>query len=286
VTRARRLRQLLSSGSIVVAPGAFDAWSARLIELAGFQAVYMTGFGASASLLAMPDLGLMAATEMVGQAKRLSDAVTVPVIADADNGFGDVLNVQRTMREYERAGVAAIQIEDQVSPKRCGHMENKQIVSTEQMVRNIKAAVAAREDKDLVIIARTDSRTVVDFDEALRRADAYAKAGADLLFVESPLSDKELQDICQRFKGIPLLANMAPGCKTPYHSASELQEIGFSLVIYPIDTLLTATGTMMQTLEHLRTAGKVPDGSLTVDFPKFNELMGLRKYIDTAQSLL
>lgn len=286
MTRARRLRQLLSSGSIVVAPGAFDAWSARLIELSGFDAVYMTGYGASASLLAMPDLGLMTGSEMVSQAKRLSDAVSVPVIADADNGFGDVLNVQRTTREYERAGVAAIQIEDQVSPKRCGHMENKQIVSIEQMVRNIKAAVAARQDKDLVVIARTDARTVVDFDEALRRADAFAKAGADLLFVESPLSDKELEDICKRFKGIPLLANMAPGCKTPYHSAAELQEIGFSLVIYPIDTLLTATGTMMKTLEHLRKDGKVPDGSLTVDFPKFNELMGLRRYIDTAQSLL
>lgn len=286
MTRSRRLRQILSSGSIVVAPGAFDAWSARLVELAGFQAVYMTGYGASASLLAMPDLGLMAANEMVGQAKRLADAVTVPLIADADNGFGDVLNVQRTMREYERAGVAAIQIEDQVSPKRCGHMENKQIVSSEQMVRNIKAAVAARQDKDVVIIARTDARTVVDFDEALRRADAYAKAGADLLFVESPLSDKELEGICRRFEGIPLLANMAPGCKTPYHSAAELQEIGFSLVIYPIDTLLTATGIMIQTLEHLRTSGKVPDGLLTVDFPKFNELMGLRKYIETAESLL
>ena len=285
MTRARRLRELLAAKTILVAPGAYDAWSARLIEMAGFPAVYMTGYGASASLLAMPDLGLMTGSEMADQAKRLADAVKVPLIADADNGFGDVLNVQRTVREYERAGVAAIQLEDQVSPKKCGHMENKQLVDATQMVRNIRAATAAREDPDTVIIARTDARTVIGFDEALRRADLYLSAGADLLFVESPLSDDELLGICDRFKGVPLLANMAPGCKTPYHTAGELEAMGFSLVIYPIDTLLAATSAVLRTLEHLRVDGRTPDSLISIDFKRFNELMGLQGYVDISDKL-
>ena len=285
MTRARRLRELLAAKTILVAPGAYDAWSARLIEMSGFPAVYMTGYGASASLLAMPDLGLMTGSEMASQAKRLADAVKVPLIADADNGFGDVLNVQRTVREYERAGVAAIQLEDQVSPKKCGHMENKQLVDAMQMVRNVRAATAAREDPDTVIIARTDARTVAGFDEALRRADLYLSAGADLLFVESPLSDEELVGICDRFKGVPLLANMAPGCKTPYHTAGELEAMGFSLVIYPIDTLLAATSAVLLTLEHLRVDGRTPDSLISVDFKRFNELMGLQGYVDMSDAL-
>ena len=222
---------------------------------------------------------------MADQAKRLADAVKVPLIADADNGFGDVLNVQRTVREYERAGVAAIQLEDQVSPKKCGHMENKQLVDATQMVRNIRAATAAREDPDTVLIARTDARTVIGFDEALRRADLYLSAGADLLFVESPLSDEELLGICDRFKGVPLLANMAPGCKTPYHTAGELEAMGFSLVIYPIDTLLAATSAVLRTLEHLRVDGRTPDSLISIDFKRFNELMGLQGYVDISDKL-
>jgi 2-methylisocitrate lyase-like PEP mutase family enzyme len=284
MTRASRLRELLRSDSILVAPGAYDAWSARLVEQAGFASVYMTGFGAAASCLGMPDLGLMTATEMGSQAKRLSDAIRVPLIADADNGFGDVLNVQRTVRDYERAGVAAIQLEDQVSPKKCGHMENKQLVDTSQMVRNVKAALAAREDADTVIIARTDARSVNGLDDAYRRADAYASAGADVIFVESPLSDEELVGICKRFAGLRLMANMAPGCKTPYHTAAELGDMGFSLVIYPIDTLLAATSAMVRSLEHLRTHGKTPDELVDVDWGRFNQLMDLPRYVETAST--
>ena len=153
------------------------------------------------------------------------------------------------------------------------------------MVRNIRAATAAREDPDTVLIARTDARTVIGFDEALRRADLYLSAGADLLFVESPLSDEELLGICDRFKGVPLLANMAPGCKTPYHTAGELEAMGFSLVIYPIDTLLAATSAVLRTLEHLRVDGRTPDSLISIDFKRFNELMGLQGYVDISDKL-
>lgn len=274
-----QLRHLLAGDEILVAPGAHDAWSGRLIQHAGFSAVYMTGFGAAASRLGVPDLGILTATEMADHAARITGAVDLPVIADADNGFGDVLNVQRTMRMYEAAGVAAIQIEDQVSPKRCGHMDSKQIIDTKQMVRHIRATIDARTDPDLVVIARTDARTVKDFDEALRRAETYLEAGADMLFVESPLSDSELIGICRRFEGVPLLANMAPGCKTPYHSASELQSMGFSLVIYPIDVLLAATAAMQAALTDLRTHGRLVEGTPFIEFKNFLELVDLEGYI-------
>jgi len=273
---------MLASGSIVVAPGAYDAWSARLVQLAGFEAVYMTGYGTAASRLAMPDLGLITASEMVDQARRLADAVQVPLIADADNGFGDVLNVQRTVRDYERAGVAAIQIEDQAFPKRCGHMKDKQLVEPGQMVRQIKAAIAARTNADLVVIARTDARSVNGLDEALRRGEAYLRAGADMLFVESPYTDAELAVICRRFAGVPLLANMSRGGWTPYHTPAELQAIGFSLVIYPINTLLAATGAALHALKELKEGTGVPAPE-PLDFQTLNALLDLPRYFATAE---
>lgn len=285
MTRARSLRELLAAEDILVAPGAYDAWSARLVDLAGFQAAYMTGYGAAASVLAMPDLGIMTGTEMVSQATRMADAITIPLIADADNGFGEVLNVQRAVREYERGGVAAIQLEDQVSPKRCGHMESKRVLPREQMVRHVKAAVAARRDPDMVIIARTDARTVVDFDEALRRGELYAEAGADVLFIESPLDDGELVKVCETFKGIPLIANMAPGCKTPYHAFQDLQAMGFAMVIYPIDTLLAATSAVMEALASIRENGRLKPEQVKVDWNDFNRIMNLEAYVATENAL-
>src|SRR4030043_1868377 len=208
-----RLKALIQSKKILVAPGAFDALSARLIEAVGFKTVYMSGFGTAASIFGIPDIGLLTMTEMVGNAKRISDAVEIPVIADADTGYGNHLNVIRTVEEYEKAGSAAIQIEDQISPKRCGHMEGHKLVSPGEMVAKIRAAVKARKDGDMVIIARTDAISAEGFEEAIRRANIYREEGADVLFVEAPRDIDQLKRIPKLVKG-PVLVNVAP--KTPY----------------------------------------------------------------------
>lgn len=285
VSPAARLRHRLSRDDILVAPGVFDAWSARLTERAGFESIYMTGFGTAASLLGVPDLGLVTATEMADHASRLSQAVAVPVIADADTGFGDLLNVQRTMRLYERAGVGAIQLEDQISPKRCGHMEDKQVVPASEMVRRIRAAREACSDPDMVIIARTDARATDGLDEALRRGEQYLAAGADMLFVEAPQSDAELQAVCDAFRGEWLLANVVEAGKTPYHAADELQAMGFRLAIFPISSLLAATRAVAEGLREIREHGRLTGETAYVDFGTFNQLMGLEDYIRAARDL-
>ncbi|HET6873168.1 MAG TPA: isocitrate lyase/PEP mutase family protein, partial [Acidimicrobiales bacterium] len=205
------LRRLLAGDGPVVAPGAYDALSARLIEDAGFPAVYMTGFGTAASLLGRPDIGLVSSSEMIDHARRIAGCVAVPVIADADTGYGNPINVLRTVREYERAGVAGIHLEDQVMPKRCGHLTGKVLVPVEEMTAKIRAAVAARSDPDFVLIARTDARAVEGLDAAIRRASSYLEAGADVLFVEAPESEDEVETIARTFAGagVPLLFNWA-----------------------------------------------------------------------------
>src|SRR5215471_10643282 len=203
---AASLRKLLEGSEPILAPGAYDALSARLIEAAGFTAVYMTGFGTSASLLGRPDVGLLGMSEMVDNARRIVQAVGVPVIADADTGYGNPLNVVRTVHEYEQAGVAAIHIEDQVAPKKCGHMEGKQLVPVEDMLAKLRAAVAARRT-DLVLIARTDARAVEGMDGALQRAKLYREAGADVIFFEAPQSEAEIETVAKQLAGVPLLFN-------------------------------------------------------------------------------
>jgi 2-methylisocitrate lyase-like PEP mutase family enzyme len=277
---SRSLRDLLACGRIVVAPGAFDAWSARLVEAAGFPAVYMTGFGASASILGAPDLGIMSASDMADHAARLAGAIGVPLIADADTGFGEVLNVERTLLEYQRAGVAAIQLEDQVTPKKCGHMENKQVLPLEDFLPKLRAAVAAKRDSDFMIIARTDARAVSGLGEALRRGEAFLEAGADMLFIEAPQSEAEMRKVCETFRGVPLVANMVEAGKTPYRSAEDLEQMGFALAIYPITTLLAATAAMRAALEELRTHGRHAGETPLVTFPEFNALMGLQRFIE------
>src|ERR1051326_6550316 len=211
----KTLRELLAEPEPILAPGAYDCLSARLIEQAGFDVVYMTGFGTSASRLGRPDIGLLSFGEMVDQARRIVQAVDVPVIADADNGYGNPINVIRTVREYEAAGVAAIHIEDQVTPKKCGHMENKHVIATDEMVVKVRAAVEARRSEDFLIIARTDARAVEGLDQALERARRYREAGADMLFVEAPTSEDEIQRIADELPDTPLLFNWAEGGKTP-----------------------------------------------------------------------
>src|SRR6266571_1829237 len=209
-SRRQRFRALLAAPGLIIAPGAYDALSARLIEQAGFDVVYMTGSGAANSLLGEPDLGLTTMTEMASQAARISAATTLPVVADADTGYGGPLNVRRTVQEYERAGVAALHIEDQTFPKRCGHFAGKTVIGVDEMVAKIKAAVAARSDPDLVIIARSDAAAIEGIEAAIKRGRAYQTAGADALFIEAPSSVDELRQIGRSFQ-VPLIANMVEG---------------------------------------------------------------------------
>jgi len=266
---AARLRELLRGPDPVLAPGAFDALSARIVEAAGFSAVYMTGFGTAASLLGRPDVGLLGMTEMVDNARRMVGAVDIPVIADADTGYGNPISVIRTVQEYERAGVAGIHIEDQVAPKRCGHLEGKQVIPPAEMAEKIRAAVDARSTADLLIIARTDARAVEGLDSALDRARRYQEAGADALFVEAPQDEAEIEAVARAFPDVPLLFNWAEGGKTPPVTHARLRELGFRIVIFPISTLLAATRAMREVLEHIRLDG-TPAGALA-GLPRFGE---------------
>lgn len=228
----KRLKQRLEEKTILMAPGAYDALTAILCERAGFEALYLTGAGVSYSTLGKSDVGLITMSEMVSKATYICEAVSIPVIADGDNGYGNAINVMRTVREYERAGVAAIQLEDQVFPKRCGHLSNKSLISTEEMVAKIHAAVDARRDENFLIVARTDARAVEGLEEAIERAIRYEEAGADVIFVEAPESEAEMRKIARSLQK-PLVANMVEGGKTPILSAEQLQEIGYALVIFP-----------------------------------------------------
>ena len=273
-----RLRALLAGDGPVVAPGAYDALSARLIEAAGFPAVYMTGFGVTASLIGRPDVGLLTMTEMTQTAGRICSAVDVPVIADADTGYGNALNVIRTVREYEAAGVAGIHLEDQVAPKRCGHLEGKQVIPVETMVDRIRAAVAARRNPDFLLIARTDARAVEGLESALLRARRYREAGADMLFVEAPVSSAEISTIATELAGVPLLFNWAEGGKTPATSLDRLRSLGFSLVICPISALLAAAGAVREVLGRISVDG-TPEGVVSglPGFSSFTSFLGLEE---------
>ncbi len=266
-----RLRALLETARPVLAPGCYDALGARLVEEAGFSAVYMTGFGTSAALLGRPDVGLVSMSEMADNARRIVEAVDLPVIADADTGYGNPINVLRTVREYERAGVAGLHIEDQVAPKKCGHMEGKQVVPVAEMVAKVQAAVDARVSAELVIIARTDARAVEGLDAAIERAARYREAGADVLFIEAPQSVDEVRAIAAAFPSVPLLFNYAEGGKTPAVDHSLLAELGFAIVIFPIATLLASTRAMRAVLAKIRADGS-PINVLP-DLPRFAEFL-------------
>jgi 2-methylisocitrate lyase-like PEP mutase family enzyme len=266
------LRELLGGPEPVLAPGAYDALSARLVERAGFPAVYMTGFGASASLLGRPDVGLLSFAEMAGHARRLVQAVDVPVIADADDGYGNPLNVMRTVREYAAAGVAALHIEHQVAPKRCGHMDGKDVIDAGEMVEKVRAAVAAR--GDALIIARTDARAVEGLDAALERARRYREAGADLLFVEAPETEAEIAAVAEAFPDVPLVFNWVDGGKTPGLPLDALRELGFALVIFPVTTLFAAGRAVADALARIRADG-TPAALDVPAFDAFTDMLGL-----------
>lgn len=249
-----KFRQLLQEPGIIQAPGAYDCLTAKIIEKAGFPAVYMTGAGTSVAQLGYPDLALATMTEMIGNAASLTEILDVPLIADADTGYGGVLNVRRTVRQYERAGVAAIHIEDQESPKRCGHLDDKKVIATGDMVQKIRAAVDARTDDDFTIIVRTDSIAVTGWDDAMRRCEAYMKAGADVLFVEALRTPEEVERAAKNLD-IPLLFNFVETGKSPLLSASELEDFGFKIVIYPASALLSVTHVVGQVMAQLKEHG-------------------------------
>jgi len=266
-----RLRELLASGETIVAPGAFDSLAARLVEEAGFPAVYMTGFGASAALLGRPDVGLLTMTEMTENAGRIAACVDIPVIADADTGYGNPLNVIRTVGAYEAAGVAGIHIEDQVAPKKCGHMEGKQVISAGEMAQKLRAAVEARTNPDFVIIARTDARAVEGLGRAIERASLYREAGADVLFIEALVTEDEAAEAAAAFPDVPLLFNWAEGGKTPPINLSRLRELGYRVVIFPISTLLAATAGMRGIL--LEIAREGTPAAVLRDQPSFGDFV-------------
>ncbi len=270
---APTLREQLAAGETVLAPGCYDGLGARLIEEAGFSAAYMTGFGSAAARLGQPDVGLLTLSEMVDNAHRIAQAVSIPVIADADTGYGNALNVIRTVREYESAGVAAIHIEDQAMPKKCGHLDGKVLVEAGEMVAKVSAAVEARRSEDFLIIARTDARAVEGLDGALERAARYRDAGADVLFIEAPQSVQEIETIARTFAEVPLLFNYAEGGKTPAITYDVLRELGFNLVIFPLSILLATTAAVRAVLARIKADG-TPIQALP-SLPAFDEFLDL-----------
>ncbi len=272
-----RLRELLAGPGLIVAPGAYDALSARLIAQAGFSVVYMTGFGTAASVLGQPDVGLLTMSEMVSRAAALAAVVgDLPLIADADTGYGNPINVRRTIHEYERAGVAGLHIEDQVWPKKCGHLEGKQVIPMDEMVQKIRAAIDARQDPDFVIIARTDANAVYGLEDAIQRGQAYREAGADVIFIEAPRSIEELSTIAQAFPGMPLLFNWAESGKTPALSLDEIRTLGYKLVLFPVSMLFTATRAMLDLLEVFKQGQtSAPFAKRMMTFSQFTDQVGL-----------
>ena len=271
-----RFRALLKKPGCIVAPGVADALAARLVALEGFDAAYMTGFGTSLTRLGAPDIGLLTATEMVDNATRIVDASGLPVIADADTGYGNPINMRRTIRDYERAGVAGVHVEDQVWPKRCGHLAGKRVIPTAEMVAKIRAACDARADPDFTIIARCDAIAVEGMDAALERGSRYREAGADMLFIEAPVGCEEVERVARHFKGVPLLYNMAASGKTPDLPADELGRLGFKLAIYPNWLILAAIPAMQGVLRELKASGSIAEvRGKVATFREFTEIAGL-----------
>lgn len=273
------LKSLLESEKTILAPGTYDALSAYIAKKAGFKALYMSGFGVSGTLLAKPDIGLISASEMITRASQIVDAIDgVPLIADGDNGYGGVHSVSRLVRAYEKGGVSCIQLEDQVIPKRCGHMENKEVVDIHEAKTKIAAAVQSRNTDDFLIAARTDSRATHGLDEALRRGDAFLCAGADILFIEAPQSIEEMQKIKSTFPEVPLIANMVEGGKTPELSLEQIDQLGFKIVLRPVTALLSATDALQRCYSALLNESQHDKPPSMLSFDEYNKMIGLPDY--------
>jgi 2-methylisocitrate lyase-like PEP mutase family enzyme len=263
---------------VLLVPGAYNALVARVLEQAGFSAIYAGGYAAAAATYALPDIGIMTGTEMADHLSRIAGAVSLPVIADADTGYGELVNVARTVREHERAGAAAVQIEDQVFPKRCGHMEGKKVIPREEMVAKVRAALAARSDPDTVIVARTDAIAVTGLEDAIERMQAYAEAGADVIFPDAPRSVDEMRQIAAALDQ-PLVANMSEHGKTPLLSAEEIGALGYAIALYPSSTLFAAAQSAREIAAILRGKGTTRDDlDRVMPFAELNELAGLSRW--------
>jgi 2,3-dimethylmalate lyase len=272
--------QLENKSKIIVLPGVFDALSARIADQVGFEAMFQTGYGSSAALLGMPDFGFLNAGETVDNARRIIRAVSVPVLVDADTGYGNPLNVWRIVRDLESVGAAGIFLEDQIWPKRCGHMAGKDVISKDDYMPKLKAALEARRSKDFVIVARTDARAPIGLGEAIERGKAYRKAGADVIFVEAPTSIQELKKVADEIDA-PLVANMIEDGVTPNLPASELLKLGYRVAVYPLSGLYSATYAMREVFEELKKSGATKQTrKMMVTFKDFNRFIDLQKYTD------
>ena len=267
------LRQEIERGSFIIAPGVFELISALIADRMGFKALYVTGYGTVASALGLPDAGLASYSQMIDRIGRIAEMTTTPIIADADTGYGGLLNVRHTVRGYEQAGVAAIQIEDQEFPKKCGHTPDRRVIPIDDMVRKIRVASDSRSSSDFLVVARTDARTGKGLDEAIRRGVAYAEAGADIIFVESPESEAELAEVGRRV-GKPLLANMVNGGRTPMLPADKLKALGFSIAIYPAVGFLSAGEALRRAYSDLMQHGTSTSAVPMYSFSDFNKLIG------------
>jgi 2-methylisocitrate lyase-like PEP mutase family enzyme len=281
------LKQLLRRDQLLVAPGCFDGLSARLVEEADFEAAYLSG-GAVARSMGIPDIGLVTMSEVIERAAQVASAVKIPIIADADTGYGNAINLVRTVREFERTGVAAIHIEDQITPKRCGHLDGKEVIPLAEMENKLEAALASRTDSDFCIIARTDARGVHGFDDAIERGRAFVKLGVDAVFIEAPQSEAELEAIPRALLDIPLLVNVFKGGKTPMLPVARLQQIGYRIAIYPSETQRAGIYAMRMALRLLKREGttEAMDPTLTT-FKERDQIVGLddwqrleRQYLD------
>jgi 2-methylisocitrate lyase-like PEP mutase family enzyme len=275
------LKARLASGPALLAPGAYDAFSALLVEQAGFEAIYMSGASISYTQIGRPDIGLMSSSQVADIIGRVADRVSIPLIVDADTGFGNALNVHHTVRIFERMGATALQLEDQTAPKRCGHLAGKELVSATEMVGKLKAAVDARQNSETLIIARTDAIAVEGFEQALQRAGLYIEAGADVIFVEAPQSLGHMKAICAAMPDTPLLANMVEGGKTPLLTCDELSKMGFRLVIAPGSMVRAHAFMATEFLNQLKSAGSTAGfRDRMLNFSQINDLLGLPQLIE------
>lgn len=281
VSQPNKLRTLLEADKLHVMPCCFDALSAKLIQQGGFGLTFMSGFATSASRIGQPDLGLMTYTEVADSARNICDAIDIPVIGDGDTGYGNAMNVRRTVRGFSRAGCAAVMIEDQLAPKRCGHTPGKDIVGREEAFDRIKAAVDAREDDDILILARTDARHTVGLSEAIERAANFSELGADILFVEAPKTVEEMRSICADLPG-PKMANIVEGGETPELSHAELRDIGYSIAAYPLTLMAAAMKAMVDAIDALNVDS--PRDPMLMDFSELRERIGFDDYYEASSA--
>jgi len=281
----KRIRQLLAQPGIIRSLGAHDVFTALIVEQAGFETVFIGGFGTSASMLGLPDLNFLTMSEMAEAVRRMAARVSIPVIADGDTGHGDLHNVQRTIEAFETAGAAGILLEDQVMPKRCGHFANKQVIPTDEMVLKIKAAVAAKSDSNFLIFARTDARQMNSLNDAIDRVNRCCDAGADIAFIEAPQSRAELEEIPKRVK-YPLFVNMLSGGVTPILPVKELEQLGYKIVVCPIESLMVCARAMRELCDTWKTTGRVDQlASKAMSFDEVKQLLGVERFLKVRETL-